>query len=230
MNFDKERQKVLNAISSLEGCFKQWEVSLPVIPKLFDEEHKKSVYRLFGDHVESFQSVESLAYSLHHAFVDDGDYHISKTPDEKLYEYKLGLSDRLESVPPPEMSYIYSLEGGDSDTNIDEDELDLILDVDQLQYKYYEKFSDEITTRVEGVRKFPYFSEEHKEWDRLKNLTNILLGDLYKIKFDWNNSVGVYGDDEDYDEEWGIMRKEGEVLMQPYRDEVVKVNKILENI
>lgn len=89
--------------------------------------------------------MEGIAHSLHHAFVDDGAYHVArevchirtdmKKRLNKVFEEK-GMLDKIQEVPV----YTYCLKGGDSDSNsnIGERHLSEMIEVDSLHYAYYE--------------------------------------------------------------------------------------------
>ena len=223
MNFDKLRTITLKEINSLEECFKHWEVECPVIPKLFSEDYSRSLYNLFGVSIESFEGVENLAHSLHHAFLDDGDYHIKATPNEDMYKFREGLSERHEKIEPPVMDYTYSLEGGDCITNIWEEELSLLIDVDRLHYDYYKVFGKEVEKRedanVVGWKRALGGSAESKEYFRLAKLRNNMLGEMHKNKSEWNIIGGKSLEE---------MKVEEGRVMEFYQEEVDRVREVIE--
>lgn len=187
LDFDKMREEQLKRVNSFEEACKIYAEDCPVIIELL-ESHPMTLYRLFEVDKNSFEAMEGIAHSLHHAFVDDGAYHVArevchirtdmKKRLNKVFEEK-GMLDKIQEVPV----YTYCLKGGDSDSNsnIGERHLSEMIEVDSLHYAYYETHKKAIEAVGDfderlGVRR-P--CEERQKYHELSNLLEKYLEQLY---------------------------------------------------
>ena len=187
IDFDKIRQDQLKRIDNFEACCKVYAEDCPVIIELL-ESHEMVQYNLFKVYKGNLESMESIAHSLHHAFVDDGAWHIARELDVQGTTCRGRLnklmvsSGKLDKVKEGNV-YRYYLEAGDSETNgnIDENHLSEMIKLDTLHYNYYEANKEAIERRINndnalGIRGF---SDENKEYFRLSRLLDKYLEKVY---------------------------------------------------
>lgn len=187
LDFDKMREEQLKRVNSFEEACKRYAEDCPVIIELL-ESHPMTLYRLFSVHKESLEEMETIAHSLHHAFVDDGSWHVARevcyirTDTRKrlnrMFEEK-GMLDKIQEVPV----YNYCLKGGDSDTNynIYSDHLSEMIKLDALHYDYYKTHKEAIEAIGDfderlGIRTS---CEERTKYFELSNLLDKYLEKLY---------------------------------------------------
>lgn len=153
LDFDKMREQQLHRVNTFEASCMQYAIDCPVIIELL-ESHEMTQYRLFGMHKGDLESMEHIAHSLHHAFIDDGSWHVSRKVDKQSTDFRTRINNlmtekgKLDKITE-EVVYTYSLKGGDSDTNMDIEEKHLseMIRVDALHYKYYDDNKEAIERR-----------------------------------------------------------------------------------
>ena len=187
LDFDKIREQQLKRVDSFEEACKIYSEDCPVIIELL-ESHPMTLYRLFEVDKNSFEDMEGIAHSLHHAFVDDGSYHVARKVCKTRTDFRerinqmfkeKGMLNKVQEVPV----YEYRISGGDSYKNrsIGEKHLSEMIEVDSLHYDYYETHKEAIEAIGEfderlGIRR-P--CEERQKYHELSNLLEKYLEQLY---------------------------------------------------
>lgn len=187
IDFDKIREEQVQRVNNFEASCKVYAKDCPVIIELL-ESHEMTQYRLFKVHKGNLESMESIARSLHHAFLDDGSWHVARELNAQATDSRArmnnimkdkGKSDKL--LTP--IVYNYYLQEGDSETNmnINEHHLSEMIKLDSIHYNYYDDNKDAIESGFVssdslGIRSF---SEEHKEYFRLSRLLDEYLEKVY---------------------------------------------------
>lgn len=144
-------------------------------------------YQLFDANQGNLSNMASLFHSLHHAFIDDGDYvvHRRECPAHKdMYERMQGFNEKCgkprEEYSPKYRYYIKS-DCSYERMSITPEQLGEVVDIMQKPYDFYEEHMNEIEEG--GFDKIRDKSSKYNQWRQLDAAGSEYLEKLYNESF-----------------------------------------------